>query len=931
MNMANILDNNTTNTVENIGKYVHYGILIVLLLSLSIFMTIPSSAMIGVHNNITGNLTDPKCANCHIEQIVESTTDSMIQTVYDAANATRDKKLKNEKLKEEIKIKMKNIECVNCHKDQIAKSKKNRSTIDAFKYIFSSVQSSDVAIANNYTAILTVGQNPYQLGPFFMDRYYSYTGWSWQDADDFGKEEQKNLVTLTILDNSTDGVMPVTGLVTRSVWPQASYRKYSGDYSYKADSDHPYITTQNNYPDNFEILMVKDVDLTNVDNASLTFRTWFSIETDWDYGYVAVSTDGNSWTNIQGTSTTNANPYGGNLGNGITGSSTGWVLETMDLSPFVGNKITIAWKFVSDAYVNEEGWYIDDINVTSDSTVIFSDDAEAFQEIKTLSVNITYPDLGANVVNPMTNDIALQYSQGVQQVDLQESANHPGTYIGYFKYIPFGSRYSGDYAIMLDTVINDTPVTTELQFQTTIFGCQNCHNKKDSGVETSYIHGEYGGGGMVSCTYICHSGSRGFYKWGGDSGLPFFGPPINANPMHVHEMQYGHSGGFLDGYTYPQPAYNTPAHVANVTCEQCHTSFIHDDVGIDTAEIASYTLYGKDVKFSSGIHSGEACEDCHGTLNYPTIPQDQYQLQGILGDYNPTFTSSVSFTDTYVVAVNGTQNLSITVIGDDTSNVASLYIVGPVDNTTTGLQGPCNGNPCEKAQSLSNPINIDIANPYTGTWLVKLIQLYEGTINYTIVSSYPIEEKPIINIPDCKDCHNLEGMGDAYTEYELPSWNPGFAHVDIDNSGNLDIQCRTCHNAMHDIEVKKCQDCHSIAPNNHIVTDPEFGQYTLDKCLKCHGDPHDVSIDNMNVSDCIICHGTSSIGNTYVNTTVFDISIHQNIDNNTPDTVNNDDCWRCHYNKNMNVTSIKTCKDCHVKPQQWHGNANITSNLTELS
>ncbi len=676
--------------------------------------------------------------------------------------------------------------------------------------------------------------------------------------------------------------------------------------------------------------MIKVINLTGITGANLTFWTWYAMETDWDYGYVMVSDNGgNNWINLRGTLTTSTDPNGNNLGNGITGSSNAWVQETMDLTPYAGKKLLLGFRFKSDAAANEEGWYVDDINITSGTTTIFSDDAESPQIIKTLSVNVTYPHLALiNATDPLTNATTLQYTQHIQQVNLQEDIAHPGTYLGYFVYDPFAEQYSGNYTVILDALVNSTPVTATSQFQITIFGCQSCHNKMDSGTETSFTHGD--GGGMQSCTYICHSGSRGFY--GGSP--PYMGPPLSANPMHVHEMQYGHKGGFLSGAWYPQPPYNVTSHVTVVTCIQCHTSFIHDNTGTDTANIASYTLHGSNISFSSGMHGNLTCENCHGTLDYPSIPQNQYQLQGSLGSYSPAFTSSESFTHTYVVAVNSAENLSITVTSENTAKSISLYAIGPVDNTTTALQAPCGGNPCEITQSFATPIILNITNPYTGTWLIKLIQLQEGTINYTITSNYPIQRKPIIQIPECRSCHNSTATGKTYTKYEIPDWNPGFAHADANGDGTLDIQCRMCHNAMHNITIKECRNCHTTAPIDHPVGEPLYTQYTQDQCLTCHGDPHRVNAAGGEA--CIECHGTNYTGAdpvavaTLVNISAFNESIHQEINATPPATSNNIDCWTCHYNKNMNRQNVKKCSDCHRKPSQWHGNADITTNLSEL-
>jgi len=255
--------------------------------------------------------------------------------------------------------------------------------------------------------------------------------------------------------------------------------------------------------------------------------------------------------------------------------------------------------------------------------------------------------------------------------------------------------------------------------------------------------------------------------------------------------------------------------------------------------------------------------------------------------------------------VNGTRELNITITGEETNKTISLYTIGPVDNTTTGLMGPCpGGDLCEVIQSLQTPLNLNISGPYNGTWIAKIIQRQEGPINYTISSSYPIQKKPIIRIPECNSCHNLNGVGKAFTADQIPDWNPGFAHVDINNDGTLDIQCRMCHDAMHNITIKDCHNCHPAATVNHPVKEPIFTQYTSGQCLECHGDPHEVT--SAGGTDCIACHNPADVNISLVGR-------HANINytDGAGNTTNND-CWTCHYQKDMDRDHVHLCDSCHL-------------------
>ncbi|MFH1686742.1 MAG: M14 family zinc carboxypeptidase [bacterium] len=96
-------------------------------------------------------------------------------------------------------------------------------------------------------------------------------------------------------------------------------------------------------------------------NDSLSVWMWYDIESDWDYAYVEVSTDGSTFSPIPGNVTTNSNPNGTNRGNGITGQSGGWVQGLFDLSIFAPHSVWIRLSYVTDSYVDEEGIYFDDI------------------------------------------------------------------------------------------------------------------------------------------------------------------------------------------------------------------------------------------------------------------------------------------------------------------------------------------------------------------------------------------------------------------------------------------------------------------------------------------------------------------------------------------------------------------------------------------
>ena len=130
--------------------------------------------------------------------------------------------------------------------------------------------------------------------------------------------------------------------------------------------------------DGLDSALTREVDLSAVGKATLSFWSWFEIEPDFDYGYVAVSTDGQRWTTLRTEKTTTDDPNGNNLGNGMTGKSGGgskpaWVQQTADLGAYVGKKIQLRFEYVTDGALNFNGLAIDDIAIPE---IGLSDDAE---------------------------------------------------------------------------------------------------------------------------------------------------------------------------------------------------------------------------------------------------------------------------------------------------------------------------------------------------------------------------------------------------------------------------------------------------------------------------------------------------------------------------------------------------------------------------
>lgn len=119
-----------------------------------------------------------------------------------------------------------------------------------------------------------------------------------------------------------------------------------------------------NRADESNTRLTRRFDLTGVDTATLNFALWTHIEDLWDYGYVMVSTDdGVTWTALETARTTTNNPHDNAYGPGYTGTTNGWVQETVDLTPYAGQDILVRFEYITDAAVTQPGMLIDDVSI----------------------------------------------------------------------------------------------------------------------------------------------------------------------------------------------------------------------------------------------------------------------------------------------------------------------------------------------------------------------------------------------------------------------------------------------------------------------------------------------------------------------------------------------------------------------------------------
>jgi immune inhibitor A len=101
--------------------------------------------------------------------------------------------------------------------------------------------------------------------------------------------------------------------------------------------------------------------------APISFRADYDTETDWDYAYLRALVNG-VWQNVATSVSTTTSPNGQNLGQGITGSSGGWITVTATLPP---GTTAYGFRYWTDGAVQGLGIAVDSITVggtTDDAT-----------------------------------------------------------------------------------------------------------------------------------------------------------------------------------------------------------------------------------------------------------------------------------------------------------------------------------------------------------------------------------------------------------------------------------------------------------------------------------------------------------------------------------------------------------------------------------
>ena len=149
-----------------------------------------------------------------------------------------------------------------------------------------------------------------------------------------------------VLDDNAGSFANWTAGGTATTWNTTTLQSHTAPSSF---SESP----SGNYPANCDLHMTLTTPLNVNTNPVVTLSFWhrYATELDFDYCKVEVSSDGGAnWQLVKQ----------------YTGTNTTWTQQTFDISPYANGStnLKVRFRLTSDAGVQADGWYVDDINIS---------------------------------------------------------------------------------------------------------------------------------------------------------------------------------------------------------------------------------------------------------------------------------------------------------------------------------------------------------------------------------------------------------------------------------------------------------------------------------------------------------------------------------------------------------------------------------------
>jgi len=129
---------------------------------------------------------------------------------------------------------------------------------------------------------------------------------------------------------------------------------------------------------------------------TLSFWCWYVIQQNYDYAYVEVSENGRNYYMLDS----------------LTGSSGNWVYKEYSLDNFTGKSLFIRFRYATDGYGHQEGFYVDDISpigIFGSTTILSSTITNTYYDITDKSIGTYYYSVrGHNTVRGWGDNSTLE-------------------------------------------------------------------------------------------------------------------------------------------------------------------------------------------------------------------------------------------------------------------------------------------------------------------------------------------------------------------------------------------------------------------------------------------------------------------------------------------------------------------------------------------
>lgn len=208
------------------------------------------------------------------------------------------------------------------------------------------------------------GTQPPSFSPQVKEFYQKTIGGNWANItevsyDDIDQNGLATVIDQSVTKSKNPGIVKVNlpAKQVPGIQPEFGAKYY---YSTKGD-------------DLDTVMETPEFDLTNASGANFDFKAFYEVETDFDYLTVtAVANDG-SEKEIDVIGDDSDVVRGGSAFESTQGK---WVDKHYDLSQFAGKKVKLVFEYVTDGGLAPNGFAIDNLQLTVDGNVTFSDDAE---------------------------------------------------------------------------------------------------------------------------------------------------------------------------------------------------------------------------------------------------------------------------------------------------------------------------------------------------------------------------------------------------------------------------------------------------------------------------------------------------------------------------------------------------------------------------